>query len=92
VVGIGRVQHDVQELSRVLCEKLEEKMKSTVVDGTIQHLFEGHLVNYIDCIDVDYRSTRKEEWLDLQLDVKGCKDIYESFDKCVPMRPLFFSH
>jgi ubiquitin carboxyl-terminal hydrolase 7 len=74
-----------QELCRVLCEKLEEKMKSTVVDGTIQHLFQGHIVNYINCIDVEYTSSRKEEILDLQLDVKGCKDIYESFDKYAPL-------
>ncbi|KAL8492992.1 hypothetical protein ACS0TY_024266 [Phlomoides rotata] len=30
------LQHDVQELNRVLCEKLEEKMKRTVVEGAIQ--------------------------------------------------------
>uniref|UniRef100_A0A1S4CWW6 Ubiquitin carboxyl-terminal hydrolase 12 n=2 Tax=Nicotiana TaxID=4085 RepID=A0A1S4CWW6_TOBAC len=33
------MQHDVQELNRVLCEKLEDKMKGTVVEGTIQKLF-----------------------------------------------------
>ncbi|KAF3651250.1 Ubiquitin carboxyl-terminal hydrolase 12 [Capsicum annuum] len=38
------MQHDVQELNRVLCEKLEDKMK---------------------------------------LDVKGCRDVYTSFDKYV---------
>lgn len=35
------MQHDVQELNRVLSEKLEDKMKGTVVEGTIQKLFEG---------------------------------------------------
>ncbi|GBG84805.1 hypothetical protein CBR_g39181 [Chara braunii] len=75
------MQHDVQELNRVLCEKLEDKMKSTVVEGTIQKLFEGHLLSYVECIDVDFKSTRKESFYDLQLDVKGCKDVYESFDK-----------
>ncbi|KAJ6846627.1 ubiquitin carboxyl-terminal hydrolase 12-like [Iris pallida] len=75
------MQHDVQELNRVLCEKLEDKMKGTVVEGTIQHLFEGHHMNYIECINVDYKSTRKESFYDLQLDVKGCRDVYASFDK-----------
>ncbi|KAM3282679.1 ubiquitin C-terminal hydrolase 12 [Capsicum chacoense] len=77
------MQHDVQELNRVLCEKLEDKMKGTVVEGTIQQLFEGHHMNYIECINVDYRSNRKESFYDLQLDVKGCRDVYTSFDKYV---------
>ncbi|KAI3458748.1 hypothetical protein Pfo_015411 [Paulownia fortunei] len=82
------MQHDVQELNRVLCEKLEDKMKGTVVEGTIQQLFEGHHMNYIECINVDYKSTRKESFYDLQLDVKGCKDIYASFDKYVEVERL----
>ncbi|XP_047333401.1 ubiquitin C-terminal hydrolase 12-like isoform X2 [Impatiens glandulifera] len=82
------MQHDVQELNRVLCEKLEDKMKGTVVEGTIQQLFEGHHMNYIECINVDYKSTRKESFYDLQLDVKGCKDVYSSFDKYVEVERL----
>ncbi|XP_064961980.1 ubiquitin C-terminal hydrolase 12 isoform X2 [Musa acuminata AAA Group] len=82
------MQHDVQELNRVLCEKLEDKMKGTVVEGTIQHLFEGHHMNYIECINVDYKSTRKESFYDLQLDVKGCRDVYASFDKYVEVERL----
>ncbi|XP_076950062.1 ubiquitin C-terminal hydrolase 12-like [Bidens hawaiensis] len=82
------MQHDVQELNRVLCEKLEDKMKGTVVEGTIQKLFEGHNMNYIECINVDFKSTRKESFYDLQLDVKGCKDVYASFDKYVEVERL----
>lgn len=82
------MQHDVQELNRVLCEKLEEKMKGTSVEGTIAKLFEGHTVNYINCVDVEYKSERKEAYLDLQLDVKGCKDVYASFDKYVEVEKM----
>ncbi|XP_020095661.1 ubiquitin carboxyl-terminal hydrolase 12-like isoform X3 [Ananas comosus] len=82
------MQHDVQELNRVLCEKLEDKMKGTVVEGTIQHLFEGHQISYIECLNVDFKSTRKESFYDLQLDVKGCRDIYASFDKYVEEEKL----
>ncbi|XP_028806103.1 ubiquitin carboxyl-terminal hydrolase 12 isoform X2 [Neltuma alba] len=82
------MQHDVQELNRVLSEKLEDKMKGTVVEGTIQKLFEGHHMNYIECINVDYKSTRKESFYDLQLDVKGCRDVYASFDKYVEVERL----
>ncbi|KAF6255465.1 hypothetical protein COO60DRAFT_1641474 [Scenedesmus sp. NREL 46B-D3] len=62
------MQHDVQELNRVLCEKLEEKMK-------------GHTLNFIECVGVDYKSSRRESFMDLQLDVKGCPNIYDSFDR-----------
>ncbi|XP_039058437.1 ubiquitin carboxyl-terminal hydrolase 12-like isoform X2 [Hibiscus syriacus] len=82
------MQHDVQELNRVLCEKLEDKMKGTVVEGTIQQLFEGHHMNYIECINVDYKSTRKESYYDLQLDVKGYRDVYASFDNYVEVECL----
>ncbi|KAM0846883.1 hypothetical protein ACQ4PT_055394 [Festuca glaucescens] len=67
------MQHDVQELNRVLSEKLEDKMKGTVVEGTIQQLFEGHHMNYIEY---------------LQLDVKGCQNVYASFDKYVEVERL----
>ncbi|RZC68053.1 hypothetical protein C5167_031313 [Papaver somniferum] len=82
------MQSDVQEFNRVLCEKLEDEMKGTVAEGTIQDLFEGHQMNYIDCINVDYKSTKKESFDDLQLDVKGCKDVYASFDKYVEVERL----
>ncbi|KAI3902002.1 hypothetical protein MKW92_032899 [Papaver armeniacum] len=82
------MQHDVQELNRVLCEKLEDKMKGSAVEGTIQHLFEGHHMNHVECINVDYKSTRKESFYDIQLDVKGCHDVYASFDKYVEVECL----
>lgn len=91
--------------------------QGTVVEGTIQQLFEGHHMNYIECINVDYKSTRKESFygmhlrfcrldciicgrfvaytchyaylvIDLQLDVKGCRDVYASFDKYVEVERL----
>jgi len=36
--------------------------QGTVVEGTIQQLFEGHHMNYIDCINVDYKSVREESF------------------------------
>ena len=77
------MQHDVQELNRVLVEKLEEKMKGTSVEGTMEHLFRGKFTNYVSCIDVDDKSLRDEEFYDLQMPVKGCKDLYASLDEYV---------
>ncbi|KAJ0503443.1 putative ubiquitinyl hydrolase 1 [Helianthus annuus] len=88
------------EISRLQCENQypipvirnpELAMKQgTVVEGTIQQLFEGHRMTYIECTNTDYKSTRKESFYDLQLqlDVKGCRDAYASFDKYVEVERL----
>jgi ubiquitin carboxyl-terminal hydrolase 7 len=41
--------------------------QATAVEGTIQQLFEGHHMNYIECINVDYKSTRKESFYGMQI-------------------------
>lgn len=64
-------QHDAQELNRILCDRLEEQMKGTDMDGSIKRLFEGEMENYIECIDVDYKSKRKETFYDIQLNIKS---------------------
>ena len=37
---------------------------------------------------MDYKSTRKESYMDLQLDVKGCKNVYDSFVKYTEVEKL----
>jgi len=64
-------QHDAQELNRILCDRLEERMKGTQSDGSIKRLFEGEMENYIECLDVDYTSRRTETFYDIQLNIKG---------------------
>lgn len=59
------LQHDVQEFSRVLQDKLESKMKGTPADGAIQYLFAGKYKTYLKCINVDYESSREETFLGL---------------------------
>merc|ERR1740121_2931527 len=41
------------------------------MDGSIKRLFEGEMENYIECMDVDYKSRRNETFYDLQLDMLG---------------------
>ncbi|XP_065302370.2 ubiquitin carboxyl-terminal hydrolase 7 isoform X9 [Dermacentor albipictus] len=77
------MQHDVQELCRVLLDNMESKMKGTCVEGTIPRLFEGKMISFIKCKHVDYASRRMEPFYDIQLNVKGKKNIHESFqDYC----------
>eukprot|EP00466_Bigelowiella_natans_P007572 jgi/Bigna1/45604/e_gw1.130.10.1 len=82
------MQHDVQEFSRVLCDSLEEKMKGTKVDGMIAQLFKGKLENFIECINVDYKSTKYETFYDLPLVVKGCANLHESFKQYMEVETL----
>ncbi|ETK75851.1 hypothetical protein L915_17613 [Phytophthora nicotianae] len=77
------MQHDVQELYRILCDRLEEKMKNTPVDSAIQKLFEGKVRSFVQCVNVEFQSSREERFYDLQLDVKGCKNLMQSFRKYV---------
>ncbi|KAG7380325.1 Ubiquitin carboxyl-terminal hydrolase 7 [Phytophthora pseudosyringae] len=82
------MQHDVQELYRILCDRLEEKMKRTRMDSAIQKLFEGKVRSFVQCVNVDFQSFRDESFYDLQLDVKGCKDLMQSFRKYVEVEML----
>ncbi|PFH50648.1 hypothetical protein AMATHDRAFT_75447 [Amanita thiersii Skay4041] len=82
------LQHDVQEFNRVLQDKLESKMKGTKAEGAIAKLFVGKMKSYIKCVNVDYESSRIEEFNDIQLNVKGMKNLYESFKDYVAVEML----
>lgn len=77
--GWGReemnMQHDVQEFNLLLGELMEKKMKGTPGEGTFSRLFEGKLINYIECFNVDYKSEKEERFTDLQLTVKVIEDL-----------------
>lgn len=41
--------------------------QGTRVEGMINRLFEGHTLNYLECINVEYKSSRKESFMDVQV-------------------------
>ncbi|XP_075240373.1 ubiquitin carboxyl-terminal hydrolase 7-like [Convolutriloba macropyga] len=82
------MQHDVQELTRVLMDNIETKMKGSHVEGVIPELFEGKMLSYISCKNVDYSSSREEPFYDIQLSVKGKKNVYESFKEYVAIEAM----
>ena len=82
------MQHDVQEFNRVLQDNLEEKMKGTPADGAISKLFEGKMKSYIKCINVDFESSRVEDYFDIQLNVKGCRNLEDSFENYITVETL----
>eukprot|EP00210_Caulerpa_lentillifera_P006759 g6459.t1 len=75
------LKHDIQEMQGLLFEKLQEKMKGTKIEACIPELFAGHYSNYINCESVDYTSICKQAYNEIQLDILGCKDIYDSLEK-----------
>ncbi|EPS34506.1 hypothetical protein PDE_09470 [Penicillium oxalicum 114-2] len=81
-------QQDVQELSRKLMERLEEKMKGTVAEKSLPELFVGKTKTYISCINVDYESSRVEEFWDIQLNVRGNKTLDDSFRDYIQVETL----
>lgn len=81
------MQHDVQELNRQLCDKLELAIKDKE-NNIILQLFVGEYKSFVRCVDVDYESAKVETYYDLQLDVKHCSGVYESFDKFVAVERL----
>eukprot|EP00933_Yihiella_yeosuensis_P038028 TRINITY_DN32000_c0_g1_i1.p1 TRINITY_DN32000_c0_g1~~TRINITY_DN32000_c0_g1_i1.p1 ORF type:complete len:652 (+),score=96.18 TRINITY_DN32000_c0_g1_i1:98-2053(+) len=62
-------EHDAVEFHRSLCDRLEEQMKGTSMDGSIKRLFQGEMENYIECSDIAYTSKRPEKFYDIQLNI-----------------------
>ncbi|TPX74778.1 hypothetical protein CcCBS67573_g03936 [Chytriomyces confervae] len=82
------MQHDIQEFNRVLQDNLENKMLGTKAEGAISSLFVGKYKSYIKCIDVDYESARSEDFYDVQLNVKGNKNVTDSFKDYISVETL----
>eukprot|EP01031_Cornospumella_fuschlensis_P026082 gene26082-31495_t len=80
-------QQDVQELTRVLFDALEECFKDTppppnanptteeppafTYRNMIDELYAGELIDYLRCMDVDYQSERVDKFLDFSLAIQS---------------------
>jgi ubiquitin C-terminal hydrolase len=80
-------QQDVQELTRVLFDALEESFKGTDVENIIDELYAGELIDYLRCIDVDHQSERKDKFLDFSLAIVpfGSDKAMHSLTECIEM-------
>ena len=81
-------QQDVQELSRILMEKLESRMKGTEAENALPNMFVGKMKTYLKCINVEYESSRIEDFWDLQLNVSGCNSLDDSFKDYIQVETL----
>jgi len=73
------VQHDVHEFCRVLIDSIDSKLKPTPLKDQISHLFKGKSKSYIRCPNINYETVRYDEFFDLQMQVSGFNNLYDSF-------------
>ncbi|CAM9927509.1 unnamed protein product, partial [Discosporangium mesarthrocarpum] len=85
-----QIQQDAQEFGRFLFMNMEEEAVEAAecgdktggaVGDTIRKLFSGRLLNYIECVDVDFSKEGEEAFYDLPLDIKGCQGLEESLHR-----------
>jgi ubiquitin carboxyl-terminal hydrolase 7 len=69
-------------------ERLEEKMKGTDAQDVLPELFCGKVKTYISCINVEYESSRVEDFWDIQLNVHGNKSLEDSFRDYVQVEKM----
>lgn len=81
-------QHDVQELNRILMDKLETAMKGSKIEGALNDIFVGKMKSYIKCVNVPYESSRVEDFWDIQLNVKGFQTLKQSFQNYIEIEML----
>ncbi|CAH6719278.1 ubiquitin carboxyl-terminal hydrolase 15 [[Candida] jaroonii] len=81
-------QHDVQELNRILMDKLETSMKNTPIENKLNDLFVGKMKSFIKCINVPYESSRIEDFWDIQLNVKGLDNLQSAFENYIEIEML----
>lgn len=82
------MQQDVQELCRKLMERMEVKMKGTPNEKLLSNIFSGKVKTYISCINVEYESSRIEDFWDIQLNVTGNKNLQESFEDYISVETM----
>ena len=69
-------------------ERMEERMKGTTAENALPKMFVGKMKTYISCINVDYESSRVEDFWDIQLNVSGNRCLDDSFRDYVQVETM----
>lgn len=69
-------------------ERLETKMKGTEAENFLSRLFVGKSKTYISCINVDYESSRFEDFWDIQLNVRNKRNLLEGFEDYIAVEKM----
>ena len=67
---------------------MEERMKGTEAENALAKMFVGKMKTYISCINVDYESSRIEDFWDIQLNVRGNKSLDDSFKDYIQVETM----
>jgi ubiquitin carboxyl-terminal hydrolase 40 len=71
------IQHDVQELNRVLFAAIDDSLAGTRGRTIIESLYSGKLVNQIKCLKCNTLREREEEFRDLCLPVENIPNLQQ---------------
>ena len=63
-------------------------MKGTEAENALANMFVGKMKTYISCINVDYESSRIEDFWDVQLNVSGNKCLDDSFKDYIQVETM----
>jgi len=97
--GLEKKMKEVEKTTILGGESTADKM---LVDGAtgaakatprslfdeLKRLFCGRMESYVKCVNVNYESRRGEEYWDIQLNVKGFKNLRESFENLVAVEMM----
>lgn len=77
------IQQDAQEFLNMAFERIEEGLKGTKQELLLKCMFEGKACNRFICQGCGVTMERFEEFMNLSLDVKHSKTLYESLGRLV---------
>jgi ubiquitin C-terminal hydrolase len=63
-------QQDVQELFKVLLDRLEEALDEGAA-ANLRSVFKGSMTSFVQCAEIGYESFRREDLMDISLRVEG---------------------
>lgn len=69
-------------------DNMEKRMQGTEAENALAKLFVGKMKTYISCINVDYESSRIEDFWDIQLNVRGNKSLDDSFKDYIQVETM----
>lgn len=86
------VQQDIQEFCCLLIDKLEHIFNQPNQENIITNLFNGQTESLIECRNIDYKSGRTENFIDIQLSLKSgnteLNSLQESLEDFLRKEPL----
>ena len=77
------LQQDAQEFLNCIFDRLESSLKKTPFKGILDSVYSGTKIHLIECKGCGYIRTNKEIFYNLSLEVKGLKNMSQSFKKLI---------